>query len=383
MPDPLPAARPLRHQLDRLRRKMVALLGGTVPPDVPGGGPSEGLPLDAALAMLYPSREPSDLHAVAYGLVGDSVVDLHGLRQLLTTFDRQFFPSPMSIRFGPSDIVTHALDNGMTIFLDREDGAVSRPLLNGDYEAHLVPTFRQFCRPGMTVVDVGANVGLYTLLASSLVGPSGRVVAVEPSSENCRLILLSVEANNVGNVELFPVALDAARGWSNLTGHFGSNGGLVSADPSSLKSGWSEIVPTFALDDLVEGKVDFVKIDVEGAEGRVVAGARGDPHRVTTGRGHRIQSRDAAPRVGNQRRGVPRRVRGPGLPGFALQPRDRPARPPGHGLRAVAELGRPLTDRGSAPPPLGLRRLSNVSPRPRARGGRSGACGCPSSCRTG
>ena len=62
-----------------------------------------------------------------------------------------------------------------------------------------------------------------------------------------------MEANDADNVELFPVALDAARGWSNLSGHFGSNGGLVSADPSSLKSGWSEIVPTFALDDLVEG----------------------------------------------------------------------------------------------------------------------------------
>ncbi len=275
MPDPLPATRPLHHHLDRVRRKMVALLGGVTPVDAPDDGPGAGLALDAALTMLYPSREPSDLHAIAYGLVGDSIVDLHGLRQLLTTFDRQFFPSPMSIRFGPADIVTHQLDNGMTIFLDREDGAVSRPLLNGDYEAHLVPTFRQFCRPGMTVVDVGANVGLYTLLASSLVGPSGRVVAIEPSSENCRLILLSVEANHVDNVDLFPLALDRARGWSNLSGHFGSNGGLVAADPSSLAAGWSEIVPTFPLDDLVDGRVDFLKIDVEGAEGRVVAGAQG------------------------------------------------------------------------------------------------------------
>lgn len=274
MPDPRPAARPLPHQLDRVRRKLVSLLGGTVAPDSPREEPHAGLALDDALSMLYPLREPSDLHAVAYGLVGDAVVDLHGLRRLLTTFDRQFFPSPVSVRFGPSDIVAHELDNGMTIFLDREDGAVSRPLLNGDYEAHLVPTFRQFCRPGMTVVDVGANVGLYTLLASSLVGVTGRVVAVEPSSENCRLILLSVEANNADNVELFPVALDRARGWSNLSGHFGSNGGLVSADTSSLQSGWSEIVPTVALDDLVDGPVHFLKIDVEGAEGRVVAGAQ-------------------------------------------------------------------------------------------------------------
>jgi FkbM family methyltransferase len=275
MPDPLRATPPLPRQLDRLRRKLVSLLGGVVPVDTPERGPRAGMALDDALSMLYPSREPADLSAIAHGLVGDAVVDLHGLRQLLTTFDRQFFPSPVSVRFGPSDIITHELDNGMTIYLDRDDGAVSRPLLNGDYEAHLVPTFRQFCRPGMTVVDVGANVGLYTLLASSLVGPAGRVVAIEPNSENCRLILLSVEANRADNVELFPLALDRTRGWSNLSGHFGSNGGLVSADPSSLVSGWSEIVPTFPLDDLIDGQVHFLKIDVEGAEGRVVAGAQG------------------------------------------------------------------------------------------------------------
>ena len=121
--------------------------------------------------MLYPSREASDLHAPAHALVGDAVVDLHGLRQILSTFDRQFFPSPVTVRFGPDDIVTHRLDNGITLFLDREDGAVSRPILAGDYEAHLVPVFERFCRPGMTVVDVGANLGLYTLLASKLVGP--------------------------------------------------------------------------------------------------------------------------------------------------------------------------------------------------------------------
>ena len=275
MPEPLPDSGPARSLSGRLRRKVVSRLGGVVRETGGADGPPpDSLALDAALTMLYPSREASDLHVPAHALVGDAVVDLHGLRQILSTFDRQFFPSPVTVRFGPDDIVTHRLDNGITLFLDREDGAVSRPILAGDYEAHLVPVFERFCRPGMTVVDVGANLGLYSLLASKLVGPAGRVVAIEPSSENCRLILLSVDANRAENVELLPLALDRGRGWSNLSGHFGSNGGLVSGDVPSLTSGWSEIVPTFALDDLVEGRVDFLKIDVEGAEGRVVAGAQ-------------------------------------------------------------------------------------------------------------
>ena len=275
MPEPRPDSGSARSLTGRLRQKVVSRLGGVVQTTGEADGPPpDSLALDAALTMLYPSREASDLHAPAQALAGEAVVDLHGLRQILSTFDRQFFPSPVTVRFGPDDIVTHRLENGITLFLDREDGAVSRPILAGDYEAHLVPVFERFCRPDMTVVDVGANVGLYTLLASRLVGPAGRVVAIEPSSENCRLILLSVDANRAENVELLPLALDKGRGWSNLSGHFGSNGGLVSGDVPGLTSGWSEIVPTFALDDLVEGPVDFLKIDVEGAEGRVVAGAQ-------------------------------------------------------------------------------------------------------------
>jgi FkbM family methyltransferase len=272
MPAPLPDSGPLYRVAERVRRKAISLLGGMADDSAAQPAPTDAL--DTALRMLYPTREPTDLRAQSRALVGDGPADLHDVRRLLSTFDRQFFPSPVSVRFGPEDIVTHRLENGMTIFLDREDGAVSRPLLNGDYEAHLLPIFEEFCRPGMTVVDVGANVGLYTLVASGLVGTSGRVVAVEPSSENCRLILLSVDANQAGNVELLPVALDRRRGWANLSGHFGSNGGLVAEDPSSLASGWSEIVASFALDDLVDGQVDFLKIDVEGAEGRVVAGAQ-------------------------------------------------------------------------------------------------------------
>ena len=123
----------------------------------------------------------------------------------------------------------------------------------------------------MTVVDVGANLGYYSLLASRLVGPSGRVVALEPNSENCRLLLSSLRLNGSTNVELLPVAADVATGWAYYSTHVGSNGGLI--DGNDLLAHPGVVVPTFRLDELVYERVDFLKMDVEGAEGRVVRGA--------------------------------------------------------------------------------------------------------------
>jgi Methyltransferase FkbM domain len=67
------------------------------------------------------------------------------------------------------------------------------------------------------------------------------------------------------------VAADKATGWAYYSTHVGSNGGLI--DDGELLSHPGTVVPTFRLDDLVEGPVGFLKMDVEGSEGRVVAGA--------------------------------------------------------------------------------------------------------------
>jgi FkbM family methyltransferase len=123
----------------------------------------------------------------------------------------------------------------------------------------------------MTVVDVGANLGYYSLLASRLVGPDGRVVALEPNSENCRLLVSSLRLHAIANVEVIPVAADAATGWAYFSTHVGSNGGLI--DDRDLLTHPGVVVPTFALDDIVDGPIGFLKMDVEGAEGRVVEGA--------------------------------------------------------------------------------------------------------------
>jgi FkbM family methyltransferase len=162
---------------------------------------------------------------------------------------------------------------GVELFCDAADAAVTPGLRSGVYEPHLTRVFERYCRPGMTVVDVGANLGYYSLLAARLVGASGRVVALEPNSENCRLLVSSLRLNGSTNVELLPVAADVATGWAYYSTHVGSNGGLIDGDDLLAHPG--VVVPTFRLDELVSGRVDFLKMDVEGAEGRVVRGATG------------------------------------------------------------------------------------------------------------
>jgi FkbM family methyltransferase len=134
--------------------------------------------------------------------------------------------------------------------------------------------FKEYCRVGMTVVDVGANIGYYTLLSSGLVGGNGRVIAVEPSSENCRLLLTSVAFNNATNVELFAVAAAEQRGWAYFASNLGSNGAILRNGSDDLLTKPGVVVPTFPLDELVDGPVHFIKLDVEGTEGRVVRGAQ-------------------------------------------------------------------------------------------------------------
>ena len=70
------------------------------------------------------------------------------------------------------------------------------------YEPHVTKALRNLLKPGDVFVDVGANIGYFTLLASTLVGPSGNVISFEPNPNNCELLRRSLTQNNVANVRL-------------------------------------------------------------------------------------------------------------------------------------------------------------------------------------
>ncbi len=226
------------------------------------------------LRLLYPTHLPRDLdlERKAFRAVGSNRVrDLHSIRRVLAALDHHSAPSPVSVRFSPDDVVEVELE-GVSIALDSADISVSEPMIRDrTYEPHITNVLRQLLRPGMTFVDIGANVGYYSLLGASFVGPGGRVIGIEPNSENCRLILRSLELNQCSNVAILPVALAEETGWSYFVNHLGSNGSL-SESPAGPLNGWGQIVPTLRGDSFLRGPIHVMKMDVEGAEARVVAG---------------------------------------------------------------------------------------------------------------
>jgi len=122
-------------------------------------------------------------------------------------------------------------------------------------------------RPGMRIVDAGANLGYYTLLFEQLAGPKASIAAIEPSRANLPELRMNIAKNGLANVELHEVALGAASGEAWLAESINSQ--VVPSGEGSYR------VPVRTIDEMPLGRVDFLKIDVEGYEGFVLEGARG------------------------------------------------------------------------------------------------------------
>lgn len=147
------------------------------------------------------------------------------------------------------------------------------------YEPHVTAVVRELLRPGDTFLDIGANIGYFTMLAASLVGETGRVIAVEPNRDNCALIEMSIEANGWKHITVLPYAAAEAEQIFQLdTGGAGSNGRVIDNSPLATPgSGAPNPVQAVVLDQMLadEARLDVVKLDIEGAEPRAVAGMMG------------------------------------------------------------------------------------------------------------
>jgi len=183
---------------------------------------------------------------------------------------------PLPMYMGDSIAMCRVL-NSFRMYVDTRDTMITPQLITtGMWEPALTRLTAQKLKAGMTVVDVGANVGYFTLLAAAVTGPQGRVVAFEPEPRNAEILERNLELNGIWErvrVHRHAVLnerkkLDLHRNPRNQGAHT-----LFVADPA--RSPFPRIpVETVALDDVIETPVDFMKIDAEGSEPLIFRGMK-------------------------------------------------------------------------------------------------------------
>lgn len=166
--------------------------------------------------------------------------------------------------------------NGFNMLVASMDAGIGREL--AFYRTH-EPTATKllpgFVRPKDVVLDIGANIGYYTLLLSHLVGPEGLVVAVEPHPKNFHLLHLNLRLNGVNNVETLQAAVSDKEGDAILFEAEGSNWHALHSTDRTTNKGIR--VTTLTIDAIarqVSRPIALIRMDIEGWEHRALIGAQ-------------------------------------------------------------------------------------------------------------
>lgn len=185
-----------------------------------------------------------------------------GLRAVMR-FAKRFYPSVLTLR--------RVNYHGFSLHVWANEHIGQRILISGRFEEDEMARFLQFVQEGDTCVDVGANIGTHTLNLARAVG-RGRVVAFEPVRRNSLLVELNCELNGLRNVTVVPRPL-AERSGISLSPQ------VLEGDSACgfFKEG-ADGEPSITLDDYCAdtgiSEIDFLKIDVEGAELSILRGSK-------------------------------------------------------------------------------------------------------------
>lgn len=161
-----------------------------------------------------------------------------------------------------------------SVIANRNGDRVVRDVLQGGYERAELATLLSLLSPGSTFIDVGANLGFYTIPAAHAVGPSGRVIALEPGPAHDELVE-AISLSALDNVDVRRLGAAEFEGSCTLNEIIGQSG-LTSFRTRQGITATSEI-PVSSLDAVARaggvGRVSVLKIDTEGYEGPVLRGA--------------------------------------------------------------------------------------------------------------
>ncbi len=167
--------------------------------------------------------------------------------------------------------------DGYGMYVPPLDNEVGKHIFGSHiYEPNVTAVAGGLLRPGMTFVDIGANVGYFALMAAHLVGNSGSVLAFEPNPSNVRFLCASALANGFTNLRVIPFAASDSESILGYSAS-GTNGVVHRLGDDSDVFAASMLVYSTKLDTVLSdlGQVDMIKIDVEGAEHRALIGASG------------------------------------------------------------------------------------------------------------
>ncbi len=175
--------------------------------------------------------------------------------------------------------LTIPIQYGFLLKLDLSEPAQRKIYFFGDYdERHEITLLRRILLPGDIFWDIGANIGFYTLTASRLVGPEGRVVSFEPAAHAWESLITNLSLNQSANVQPVQIALSDKSGQAVLHRKADFADGGASLMPRVDYHRDTEEVTTITLDQFLAQSGSpppiFMKIDVEGLEGNVLSGGR-------------------------------------------------------------------------------------------------------------
>ncbi|GAA0714418.1 class I SAM-dependent methyltransferase [Dokdonella soli] len=231
--------------------------------------------------VLWRRRDVFEMHALPETELQARLVRYPSLR-LLTAFDDQAagpgWRGRRWIVVNGDEAPQRVERDGYVLYAYASDVHMGAPLLAGQaHEPQVERALREHLHAGDVVLDIGANIGILTMLAASCVGANGRVIAIEPIPRNRVLIARSAQASGFAQIEIVAAAASDRVGEIELRTHpTTSNSATPAAAGERLRAAGSATIaaPGVVLDEALPSldRLDLVKIDVQGMEPRALRG---------------------------------------------------------------------------------------------------------------
>lgn len=233
--------------------------------------------------LLKREPEPAAIDPATPPLISEEFD--RSLADILSTFadSAEFSDQRKEMRFAPDTWVQMLIDDRIRLWIDLGDAGVSRSCVKGRFEPVETGYVLGLLKPGMTFVDIGANIGWFAVQAADRVGANGHVIAFEPRPTTSRWLKRSIADNGFDErAEVHACAVGPEKGEISISHTRGTDnpGGTWSIANETVATIFNNgdyvvtQVPMVRLDDVIaDRRVDVIKVDIEGAEPLAMTGA--------------------------------------------------------------------------------------------------------------